>query len=388
MNLPIVKKLTATLMFAYTIGLAQQETIKKLDGSLLAADALTAKLASIVDTARITGLSMLIISDQKVAYQKFFGTKTKKTNEPFDTETVSYAASLTKPLFSFLFLKLVDEDVFELDKPVYTYLKKPIREYEKWADLALQEDEFKKITPRMILSHSSGLPILRFLEKDEKLRIVSAPGTFFRYSNEGMNLLGFVVEEHTGRSLDALCKQYIFDPLSMKRTGMVWHKEFDNDFSMGHDAKGEVIGAQKRTSARAAGSMVTSLSDYASFVLSVMKKQGLSEKLYAEMMSPQISVTSRRQAGPLRDSVLTAPDPTHSAWGLGWALHQSPYGQAFRHGGHADGWQNFCVVYPSENIGIIILSNSDNFERVADKILDLSIGDKYSPFDWMGYRDN
>lgn len=384
-----MKKITCfALGLALTIStLAQHLPVKRLNGSTIAADSLTNLISKIVDTGRIMGLSVLIINDNKVVYENYFGYRNKELNLPLTSETVSYAASLTKPLFSYLFLKLVDEGIFHLDKPLYTYLKKPIGEYERWADLAAQEEEFKKITPRMILSHTSGLPILRFLEKDEKLKIVSPPGKLMHYSNEGMNLLGFVVEEYTGKNLDTLCKEYVFDKLDMKNTGMVWHPEFDRNFAMGYNAKGEIIGAQKRTSARAAGSMVTSLPDYGKFVLNTLLKKGLSEKLYNEWLSPQIKVVSKRLAGPLRYSYYKAGKKTGNYWGLGWALHDSPYGRAFRHGGHADGWQNCCIAYPKKGIAIIILSNSDNFERNAAKILDLCIGDKYAPLLWMGYLD-
>lgn len=169
--------------------------IRRIDNSKISTEKLTPELQQIVSTARITGLSVVIINDNQIVYQNSFGVKDKRTNAKNDKETVFYAASFTKPLFTYTFLKLVEKKIFDLDKPVYTYLKKPIGEYEKWKDL-VNEKDFQKITARMILSHSSGLPILRQLYND-KLSIIAQPNTRFYYSNEAVNLLGFVVEEYT-----------------------------------------------------------------------------------------------------------------------------------------------------------------------------------------------
>jgi CubicO group peptidase (beta-lactamase class C family) len=386
-------KLTAILLLAMlfaTTGFSpNQDEVRALDGHYASEQKLTKKLAAIVKSAKITGLSVIVINNHNIVYHNSFGVKNASTGEGFTDTTVSYAASLTKPLFSYLFLKLVDKGVFDLDKPVYTYLSNPIATYEKWKDLD-KEPDFKKITARMLLSHSAGMPILRYFYGDSTtLTLINKPGKAWYYSNEGMNFLGFVVEQHTGRDLQSLTKEYIYQPLGMKHTGMVWQKEFEGDYAVGHDKTGKVIGAEKRTSARGAGSMVTTAADYSLFVDDVLSKKGLSEKLYNEMFTPQIRVTSKRGFGPLRDSLsdITEFSKMQLSWGLGWGLFNTTYGKAFFHGGHSDGWQNYCVNYPDKGVSVILLSNSDNFETAAGKILDVTIGDKYSPLKWLGYYD-
>ncbi len=359
--------------------------IRRIDNSKISAEKLTADMQQIVGDAKITGLSVVIINDNRIVYQNSFGVKDKRTNQKNDAETVFYAASFTKPLFSYAFLKLVEKKIFDLDKPIYTYLKKPIGEYEKWKDLA-GEKNFQKITARMILSHSSGLPILRQFYND-KLSIIAAPKTRFYYSNEAMNLLGFIVEEYTNRKLEDSVKEMVFEPLGMKRSGMIWRKDFDDNFAFGYDKNETLIGAQKRTSSRAAGSMVTTGADYARFVIAMMKQEGLSKKSFKEMLTPQIEVASERGFGPLRDRFNNKYKNTKLSWGLGWGLFETTDGKAFFHGGHTEGWQNYCVVYPKKKTAVILMSNSDNFEAVADKILNLTIKDTESPLEWSGYFD-
>lgn len=374
-----------------TTGFApEREDVPMLDGrTKTSSEQLSKRLQAIVQAENVTGLSVVVMKNRVIIYQKYFGVKNAATNEPFTDNTVSYAASLTKPMFSYLFLKLVDKGMFELDKPVYTYLKNPIGSYEKWKDLD-KEPEFKNITARMLLSHSSGLPVLRYFVGDSNtLTLISKPGKAMYYSNEGMNLLGAIVEERTGKDLQTLFKEYIYEPLGMKHTAMVWQKEYDTDFAVGHDKNGKVIGAEKRSSARAAGSMVTTAADYSLFVADVLSKKGLSGKLYNEMLTPQISVTSKRGFGPLRDSMTNPGEFSNMqlSWGLGWGLFKTPHGKALFHGGHSEGWQNYCVNYPEKGISIVLLSNSDNFELAAGKILATTIGDSWSPLKWMGYYD-
>ncbi len=359
--------------------------IRRIDNSKISAEKLTPEIQQIVSNAKITGLSVVIINDNRIVYQNSFGVKDKRTNAKNDMETVFYAASFTKPLFSYVFLKLVEKKIFDLDKPIFTYLKKPIGEYEKWKDLAGEKD-FEKISARMLLSHSSGLPVLRQIYND-KLSIIAPPNTRFYYSNEGMNLLGFIVEEHTGQKLENLVKEMVFEPLNMKRSGMIWQKDFENNYAFGYDKNETLIGAQKRTSSRAAGSMVTTATDYAQFVMAMMKKEGLSKNSFKEMLTPQIEVASERGFGPLRERFDNKYKNIKLSWGLGWGLFETTDGKAFFHGGHTEGWQNYCVVYPEKKIAIILMSNSDNFEPVADKILNLSVKDTQSPLEWSGYFD-
>src|SRR5689334_7945475 len=158
-----MRTLSLTLVgFLSLLNLYAQPVIKNLRGAILEKGALESAIKEIVDTSRIAGLSVVIINDNKVVYNHTFGVKNKETNALLNDTTIMYAASFTKPISAYLFLKLVEKGIFNLDTPVYKYLKKPIGEYEKWKDLAT-DTAFAQVTPRMLLSHSSGLPVLRFL---------------------------------------------------------------------------------------------------------------------------------------------------------------------------------------------------------------------------------
>ncbi len=105
------------------------------------------------------------------------------------------------------------------------------------------------------------------------------------------------------------------------------------------------------------------------------------------MLTPQIEVASEKGFGPLRDRFNNKYKNIKLSWGLGWGLFETADGQVFFHAGHTEGWQNYCVVYPKKKIAVVLMSNSDNFETVAAKILNLTIKDTQSPLEWYGYFD-
>ena len=152
--------------------------------------------------ANVSGLSVAILNDRKVIYTRQFGWKDKDAATRLGDATVFAAASLSKTIFAYVVLLLVDEGLIDLDKPLQGYLPKPLPEYPNYADLRT-DDRYRAITARMVLSHTSGLPNVRS-ETDEQLRIAFQPGSRFSYSGVSFQLLQFVVETVTKSDLETL----------------------------------------------------------------------------------------------------------------------------------------------------------------------------------------
>jgi CubicO group peptidase (beta-lactamase class C family) len=102
-------------------------------------------------------------------------------NLPLTEDSVMSGASFTKVAFGYLVLQLADQHALDLDKPVYEYLPRPLPEYPQYSDFA-GDSRYKKITARMLLSHTSGFPNWRWVENDRKLKIHFEPGSHFAYS--------------------------------------------------------------------------------------------------------------------------------------------------------------------------------------------------------------
>src|SRR5208282_6735930 len=228
--------------------------------------------------AEVPGLGLALFNGGNIAYLKAYGVRDEQKNLPLTTDSVMSGASFTKVVFGYLVLQLADQHTLDLDKPVYQYLPKPLPEYPDYADLA-SDPRYKRITARMLLSHTGGFANWRWFEDDRKLKIHFEPGSRYAYSGEGIALLQLVVETATKKPLEELMQQRVFEPLGMTRTSMVWQDRFDSDYANGYDEYGRSLGPQRRTQADAAGSMNTTVRDFARFMQAVMAGEGLSKQM-------------------------------------------------------------------------------------------------------------
>ena len=164
--------------------------------------AIDAEVGKIMTRTRARGVAVAVIDHGKVGYVQSYGTRNAK-GDPLTTDTVMYGASLTKTVFAYTVMQLVDRGKLKLDTPIEADLDKPLPsygpdpvfpdKYGPYKDLA-GDPRWGKITPRMCLTHSTGFSNFWFIEPDQKLHIHFEPGTHFSYSGEGFILLQFVVE--------------------------------------------------------------------------------------------------------------------------------------------------------------------------------------------------
>lgn len=150
------------LVLLFNITFGQNQQITRLDDSRISHTEVDNTVKRLMDLANVQGLSLAILNKNKPTYIKTYGFKNKEKNEFIRTSTVLYAASFSKAVFGYLTMKLVQEKTIDLDKPImYRYLNKPIPEYEYFSDLK-SDNRWKSITARMCLSHTTGLPNVRW----------------------------------------------------------------------------------------------------------------------------------------------------------------------------------------------------------------------------------
>jgi len=381
--------LLATLLTASSFSVAAQQ-ITRLDGSRLSFSQADSIITNLMHNAKVKGLGISVLNDNKLVYIKAFGLKNNQTKEPLDTATVLYGASLSKAVFSFMVMQLVQEGIIDLDKPLYKYLDKPLPDYDKYKDLA-GDERWKLLTGRMCLSHTTGFANFRFFkpsgeyDRNGKLAIYFTPGSRHAYSGEGMMLLQMVVEKIMGQDIQKLAVERIFTPAGMKRTGFTWQPSFDDNYAVGHDPDGAILPKGKKYVPNAAGSMVTTIADYTRFITYVMQGKGLNKKTKALMISPQIRIHSQYEFPTITNDTTNENDGIQLAYGLGWGVFKCKYGPAFTKGGHDDGWRHYNVNFPDKKISIIIMTNSANGEGIFKELLEKIIGDTDTPWHWERY---
>jgi CubicO group peptidase (beta-lactamase class C family) len=385
--LPSVLFTALTIVIGSLSMFAQQRSVTRLDASKISPSQIDTAVARLMEAARVTGVGIAILNDGKVVYLKAYGVRDQERHLPLTPDSVMTAASLTKPAFAVMVMQLVHERILELDKPVYQYLPKPLPEYPAYKDLA-DDQRYKQITMRMLLDHTSGFPNWRRLTDDKRLRIYSPPGSRFAYSGEGIALAQMVVETVTEKSVSELMEEHVFQPLRMTRTSMIWEQRFEEDYANGYDEQGKSRGPERRLRGDAAGSMQTTLRDYARFVQGVLSGAILDRKSRELMLSPQIQITSKHEFPSLSTDTTMENRAIRLSYGLGWGLYWTRLGKAFFKEGHDEegGWRHYVVCFDRPKAGMLIMTNSSNGEDIYSGLLEGVLRDTFTPLEWEGFR--
>lgn len=374
------------LIYSFLISIAgNAQNLSRPDGKTINAKEVDKIITSLMEKGEVTGLQLGIINNDKPAYVKSYGYKNKTAGQWNDTATCFYAASLAKPLFAYLVMQLVDSGLLDLDKPLYTYLPHPIPDYEMYTDLK-NDDRWKLITARHCLDHTTGFPNWRQFNPHDnnKLEIFFTPGSRFAYSGEGLFLLQMAIEIITGRSLESLAQQKIFQPFGMRRSSFLWQPSFEKNYALGHNSNEDTLAKARANSENAAGSMETTIADYTRFIAAVLQGKRLSSASAKAIFTPQIAIHSKRQFPSLDTATTNDNKAIELSYGLGWGLFKSRYGNAFFKEGHTDGWTHYMIGFPVTKQAFIIMTNSSNGESIFKELVEKLTGVTI-PWYWEGY---
>jgi CubicO group peptidase (beta-lactamase class C family) len=340
------------------------------------------------------GMALAIVDGGRVRYVQAYGVR-NAANDPLRTDTVMYGASLTKTVFAYSVLQLVDRGTLALDTPLAAYLDKPLPDYDTEAiypdkygpyrDLA-GDPRWKRITARTVLTHSTGFANFWWSEPDQKLRIHFDPGSRYSYSGEGMILLQFVIENgrrSQGLGLDlGELTQATFDRLGMTRTSLRWRPDFRPNLADGFNDKGAAVPHDERSKVRVAGSMDTTIADLSKFAAALTRREGLSAASYAEMLKPQLHIGTAHQFPNFAPEVPVARQRKDLFAGLGVVVFDGPQGRGFFKGGHDDQTANTLACIEKTRKCVLLMSNDVRAEAGFAELVKVVLGDTGVPFDW------
>jgi CubicO group peptidase (beta-lactamase class C family) len=370
---------------------AQAVAITRLDGSSISIAYADSFARTALAAAHVTGAQIVVIDRGRLVWSAAYGLRRRQPELPMDRETTMWAASITKSVFATYVMRLVERGEFSLDTPIATQLALPLNTYGPYKETAaeiVKDPAWPTVTPRMLLAHTSGLANFSFLEPDKKMHLHSTPGTQFRYSGDGINLVQFVIEQKKGKSLDTLMNDAIFAPLGMTRTGMIYRDEFQANVADRYDAAEVFLSQTKRYPARAAGSMMTSAEDLARFVSALFGDRIVKPATREKMLRPFTMITSVHQFGLGTENNGQGKEVMQAGlgYGVGWGLlTRTPFGPAFFKEGHGDGAQNYMICFERRQVCMILLTNSENGELAFRPLLETIIGDTVTPWEWEGY---
>lgn len=338
------------------------------------------RIPQLLAELRVPGLSVVVIENGGIAWRRGFGVMNGMSQTPVDNDTIFPAQSMSKPVFAYAAMKLCDKGVLNLDTPLVRYVPNRFVQDDPRADL---------ITARHVLSHTTGLPNWR--SQKDPLKITFKPGERWSYSGEAYYYLQSIVTALKGRTDTTTCNEYEQDyrvcatnfdeymtanllrPFGMTSSGYVWRQEFQERMAHPHDTNGMLLKSGKSTStdvARygSAGSLVTTPTDYAKFLIEVMDPKPaddyrLTNASLREMLRPHADVPG---------------SPVRSSWALGWQiLHLDPK-DVICHGGDIEGFHSLAAFSAVSKSGFVIMTNGENgyeiiWKRLLGDLVDLFV---------------
>jgi CubicO group peptidase (beta-lactamase class C family) len=329
---------------------------------------------ALMAAARIPGLTLAVIENNEVVRTELLGVADAESGAPVTAETMFEAASLSKPVFATIVLRLAERGQIDLDRPLLDYLPNPRIDHDPRA---------QALTARIVLSHRTGLP--NWGDPD-RLELRFYPGAGYGYSGEGYVYLQKVVESITGLDLDQLAHREVFTPLGMTHSRFSWSTEDELPLAMPHDHIGRRRPERSERTANAAASLYTTAADYARFVLAWMKAEIVSPATVRTAVSPVVGMkgneTHTWRPWEIRDRI---------AWGLGWGVQlpapgdeeSGPIAWQWGDNGPAKG---FVAWRPQTGSGVVYFANGANGLAIGRALVAEHLDDMRPAFAWAGYE--
>jgi CubicO group peptidase (beta-lactamase class C family) len=321
-------------------------------------DKLDPVIERIVETARIPGAAVAIVSGGETVFSKGYGYRDLATKLPVTPQTVYPIASTTKAITATLVGTFVDEGALSWDAPVQSYLPR----FQLWD----RESSFR-ITLRDLFSMRTGLPRHDWLWSGstlprgrivDRLRHLELSAGFrerFQYNNLLITLAGYVTEVIAGRRWEDLVQSRILDPLGMTRT--VFTRPASGDVTEAyHEGSRRELCLTRRFAAEitgpSGGSIYSTVLDMAKWALFNLKggqtvgRQLIKPETLAEIQFPQMIVG--------KDPV--APT-AHAAYAMGWFVDTYNGRLRISHGGHLHDVKSDVALFPQDDLALVSFVN-------------------------------
>jgi len=351
-----MKKIVPLLLFAIMLFISCSDLSIKgsrdLDSLITECDKqLTEKVGK-----TIPGAVIVFIENGEIYYQKAYGVKNKNTHEAISVDTIFQVASISKTVFAITVLKLMQEGLIDIDKPISFYLTRWLLPDSKYDNSG--------VIARRILAHSAGLSVEGYLGYRPKTKLPTLeqslssflysvklkrnPGDKWKYSGGGYTVLQLAIEEITGQELSKYTKTNVFNNLRMTKSSYAYDISMNNDLAKPYNYLGAEIPNYLFTETAAAG-LYTTAHDLSLLIIEIMNCYNnrennlvISKESLELMMAPEIDISK------------------YESMGMGLFIYDlSNNIKTYGHGGVNRGWRAQYEFCPYKNSGIVVLSNSD-----------------------------
>ncbi|WP_081053344.1 serine hydrolase domain-containing protein [Burkholderia territorii] len=323
-------------------------------------------LSAATASGSIPGVSLATLRAGAKGSEYHFGVRGAHDRAIVNAYTVFEAASLTKPVIAFIALQLIEEGLLDLHQSLFDicgeYVPGDVRS--------------RQINAFHVLTHTSGLP--NIARDEAPLRTYFNPGERFSYGSSAFAWLQRAMETVSGRSLEMLARELVFEPLGMRHSSLEWQERFSENHAQGHEWEGEPVPKRRIQTAQASWSLLTTASDYIEFVQHVLTGRGLTSSSSDQWFLPRVNT---RQGDDAEDLYGENPLDPNVAWGLGWGLEPSQ--NCFFHWGNSPGFRAFVLANRVTKDAVVWFANSARGMRLIHTVVPEAVGGEHPSIQWL-----
>ncbi|MBG7631248.1 MAG: serine hydrolase [Bacteroidetes bacterium] len=342
------------------------------------------ELNEILEVTKTPGFTVAIVEGKKIIYAKGFGYRDFENKISADANTLYAIGSSSKAFTSSILGQLRQEDKISFEESPIKYIP----------DLKFYNDEMNNnIIIKDLMSHRTGLPrhdyswyLFPTNNKDSLLLRVEYQEPFigvreqWYYNNFMFLAQGVIAERITDESWEENIKNRFFEPLDMTRSNVsIEELEKSSNAAIGYELKKDSIISRMDyyhiAGMSPAGSINSSVNEMSNWLITWINKgkfkgkQILPEAYINEAISSQMVI-----GAGLPDKEF--PDMHLSNYGYAWFLSSYRGHYRVQHGGNIDGFSANVAFFPSDSIGVVVLTNQNGSavpslvrNTVADRML-------------------
>lgn len=339
---------------------------------------------------QIPGAAILVVKDGKVVIEKGYGVRECTHNEKVDANTLFMIGSNTKAFTATALSMLEFEGKLKLEDKVIKYLP-DFKMKDPWVTKELNLVDI--MTHRMgmetfqgdFMNWASDLTSDEVVEKFGRLTPMFDFRTKYGYTNAGYVIAGKIIEKVTGKTWANYLKEKIFLPLQMNRTLTLSEEYFsEENIAKPHtfiDGKMSVIPFQNIDNLAPCGSIVSSIKDLSHWIIAQLD----SGRFADEDVIPIKALQRTRIPETIQGRVTLPFNKGHfDLYGLGWGIMDYEATEIVSHTGGVNGFLSSVTLLPEKNIGIVILTNTDQNSLILtlkSEIIDAYLGLPYRSYD-------
>lgn len=324
----------------------------------------------------IKGLSLGIVFDNQIIFTKGYGNLKEKGNQgEINSTTPMISASISKTFVATAIFQLQEKGLLNISDSIIMYLPQ----------FRMRGDNYKVITIRQLLNHTSGLPegsnyswdkkknkgkdIENFVLSLKNKSLLFSPGECFSYSNTGYVILGYLIEKITGQPFSEYIKTEILDKCQMYNSSFDYFNFSEDSMPIYYNNKGKIndccIGNTSPS-----GNLISTSTDLSNWIICNLK-------MYNDSISNEKLLLTRESLDSLWTPTVTF-DGSKTTLGLGWwQYHSEVYGTSIFHSGHYDNYSvSNLVMFPEKHFGFVILCNDESaidivYNELSDGITEI-----------------